>query len=288
MASVRYSFTQSLHQTQFLFDDTRMNRAACLILDWQPYELALLQQLCQRLQQVQSQNVVDVYDLLKFRDQLGLLCEHPPGAALILESSLNAWLKTSFAMANAICDLHKQQLTHGNILQRSWSRDEEGILNLHSFSRASKLNAPEHQQADLLAVKGLISSIRGVAVPMPLLGAIQSAETAETLKNLLAGELLRDQHRGQLLFGGTVTVLDRSNRSLALTHPLGFAALTLTYTGTSFVASVVSGEVLVNNVVLQPLQALPGACVLALGYKERKFQERFFLSWEQSSPEIVQ
>lgn len=288
MAPLRYTFTRGLTQTQFLFHDTRMDRAACLVLDWQVNELESLQQLCQRLQQVHSPNVVDVYDLLGFQGKYGLLCEHPPGPALAMENTLNPWLKTSFAMANALDELHKQQLTHGNILQSSWSRDEEGILNLQSFSSLSQLNAPEKQQKDVAAVKGLINTIRGVAVPTLLYDAIQKAHSAEALRDLLAGELLRDQHRGQLILAGKVTVLDRSNRSFALTHPLGFAALTITYTGTRFEASKVSGEVLVNNVPLQPQQALPGACVLALGSKERRFNERYFLSWEQSSPEIVQ
>ncbi|MFM7201738.1 MAG: hypothetical protein ACKO6N_13190, partial [Myxococcota bacterium] len=218
----------------------------------------------------------------------GLLCEYPAGATLQTDLEPKSALKTSYAMANAIADLQRSGLSHGRIERTSWTRDEEGILNLHGFSRLSRLGDHMAQQKDLADVQGLIQAHLEYTTLTNLKNAVGAATDAQGLRELLANELLREQHRAQLNRSGEMTVLDRFNRSVTLTHPLGFAQLTLSYSGTYFVARQVSGEVFMNNKPLQNEQPLLRACVITLGAKERKFHERYAMSWEQSSPEIIQ
>lgn len=136
----RYIIQKSLNNAQFIVRDLNLSRQTCLQLDWSTTEYVTLKALCIRLQQVRSTNVVDVYDLLHQDGKYGLLYEYHESATLQPDREPKAALKTSFAMANAIADLQRAGLSHGRIERTSWSRDAEGILNLHGFSRDSKLD----------------------------------------------------------------------------------------------------------------------------------------------------
>lgn len=289
MAEARYTLESPLSPTTWLARDQHIDRPVCIVLDWTRAEGTSLKRLCEGLQNVRSRNVIDIYDICDANGRLGLVCEHPPNSGIVASvADQKSKLQTGFARANSICDLHRQQISHGSISDTCWSRDEENIMNLHGFSGSSRVGDATQQQQDLADVKGLLLSIHWMPSIIGLKKRITEAGSAQTLMDVMASELLRDQHRALVMLAGSATVLDRTNRSIALTHPLGIATLTITYTGTHFVAEQVSGEVLVNNRPMEAQQMLPGACVIALGLAHRSFRERYSISWEQSSPEIVQ
>jgi serine/threonine protein kinase len=110
--------------------------------------------------------------------------------------------------------------------------------------------------------------------------------TLQAVKNELARYLLIDKHQGLFVFNGKPSYLNSTNRDVLLEVP-NIGRLGVSYNGLSFNVSEVSGEVLINNRIPTVGDEMPGSCVVSLGVAPRRANERVFVTFDISNPEIV-
>ena len=106
------------------------------------------------------------------------------------------------------------------------------------------------------------------------------------VRDALARHILFDKHRALVVYQGKASVLSKDNRSVKLAFGT-IGAATIRYDGLSFIVDSVSGEVQINNRSAVVGSSLPGACVVALGAAHRRANERRFITFDISHPEIV-
>ncbi|WGS50114.1 serine/threonine protein kinase [Paraburkholderia sp. D15] len=106
------------------------------------------------------------------------------------------------------------------------------------------------------------------------------------VRDALARHILFDRHRALVVYQGKASVLGADNRSVSLSFG-DIAKIAIRYDGLAFVVDSVSGEVQINNLVVVAGSTLPGACVVALGGNHRRSNERRFITFDISHPEIV-
>lgn len=106
------------------------------------------------------------------------------------------------------------------------------------------------------------------------------------IKDALARHILFDKHRALVVHQSHASVLSAANRSVNLAFGT-IGALSIRYDGLAFIVDSVSGEVAINNQAVAKGSILPGACVVALGAAHRRANERRFITFDISHPEIV-
>ncbi|MBL8467254.1 serine/threonine-protein kinase [Methyloversatilis discipulorum] len=110
--------------------------------------------------------------------------------------------------------------------------------------------------------------------------------TMREVRDNLARHLLFDKHRALVVYQGEASVLSSASREVNLAFG-GIGSVSIRYNGLNFLVENVSGEVHINNQALAAGSALPGACVVALGAAHRRPNERRFITFDISHPEIV-
>lgn len=108
----------------------------------------------------------------------------------------------------------------------------------------------------------------------------------KNVRDALARHILFDKHRALVVHQARASVLSATNRTVNLAFGT-IGALSIRYDGLSFVVDSVSGEVAINNQPVVAGASLPGACVVALGAAHRRANERRFITFDISHPEIV-
>lgn len=98
--------------------------------------------------------------------------------------------------------------------------------------------------------------------------------------------LLFNRHRALVVLNGKPSYLDKDNTSVSLKFGT-IASVKVEYNGLFFNVADVSGDVFVNNAPVSVGYTLPGACVLTLGGPERKANQRAYVTFDLSNPEIV-
>jgi serine/threonine protein kinase len=106
------------------------------------------------------------------------------------------------------------------------------------------------------------------------------------VRDALARHLLFNKHRALVVYQARASVLSADNRDVSLNFGQ-IGNISIRYNGLAFVVDSVSGEVHINNQALASGTALPGACVVALGASHRRANERRFITFDISHPEIV-
>ena len=106
------------------------------------------------------------------------------------------------------------------------------------------------------------------------------------VRDALARHLLFDKHQALVVFRGRPSYLNAGNRNIALDLPT-FGRVEISYDGLMFRVTAVTGEVFINNSIVSAGQSLPGCCVVALGSQARRNNERAFITFDLSHPEIV-
>lgn len=107
-----------------------------------------------------------------------------------------------------------------------------------------------------------------------------------TVRDALARHLLYDRHQALVVFGGAASQLNASNRTITLELP-GIGRIEISYDGLMFRVTAASGEVFINNRAVAAGHHLPGCCVVALGSQARRNNERAFITFDLSRPEII-
>lgn len=105
------------------------------------------------------------------------------------------------------------------------------------------------------------------------------------VRDLLATYLLRNKHRALVVFQRQASYLDAARPSVTLRLP-SIGEIGIRYDGFNFLVNSVSGEVFINNAPVSAGDYLPGACVVALGGRERG-PSRTYITFDLSHPEIV-
>ncbi|GKT23043.1 serine/threonine-protein kinase [Acidovorax sp. SUPP3334] len=106
------------------------------------------------------------------------------------------------------------------------------------------------------------------------------------IRDALARHILFDKHRALLVHNSRASVLNAANRSVKLAFGT-IGSIEIQYDGLSFIAANVLNEVQINNQPVIAGSVLPGACVIALGAAHRRSNERRFITFDISHPEIV-
>ena len=98
--------------------------------------------------------------------------------------------------------------------------------------------------------------------------------------------LLFNRHRALVVLNGKPSYLDKDNTSVSLKFGT-IAGVKIEYDGLFFKVTFVAGDVFVNNAPVSVGYTLPGACVLTLGGPERRANQRAYVTFDLSNPEIV-
>ena len=106
------------------------------------------------------------------------------------------------------------------------------------------------------------------------------------VRDALARHILFNRHRALVVYQGKASILDTNNTYVSLSYG-DIGKIAIRYDGLAFVVDSVSGEVLINNLAVVAGSILPGACVVALGGLHRRNNERRFITFDISHPEIV-
>lgn len=110
--------------------------------------------------------------------------------------------------------------------------------------------------------------------------------TISAVRDTLAKYILLNQHQALVVHRGTATYLNSKNRGIAL-ELRNIGKIVIEYNGSAFVATDVFKEVYINNRLVSEGAELPGSCVVALGGPQRRSNEREFITFDISNPEIV-
>lgn len=153
-------------------------------------------------------------------------------------------------------------------------------------------NAPRElaQQPPVpISLPALSASLSGVSAPtVALLHKCLDPRPAQRprmveVQSVLQQQLLENQHRALVVFGGTTHHLNRKNRKINVNAgPVG--SLGVEYNGSEFVVISASGAVFLNNAVAKVGHVVPGCCVITFG---NPGQARRFVTFDVSTPEVM-
>lgn len=102
----------------------------------------------------------------------------------------------------------------------------------------------------------------------------------------ISRHLLRDTHQALAVFKGKTLRIDATRRTARLDLP-NIGQVEINYDGLRFKVATVQGEVLINNSPATAGMELPGSCVVSLGNPIRRTNERAFITFDVSNPEVV-
>jgi len=105
------------------------------------------------------------------------------------------------------------------------------------------------------------------------------------VRDLLSRHILRDKHQALAVYNKKPNILNASKRIVNL-RLSDVGEIKIEYDGFRFYVSAVSGEVFINNRVVELNDEIPGSCVVILGAQHRK-SGRKFITFDVSNPEVV-
>jgi len=108
----------------------------------------------------------------------------------------------------------------------------------------------------------------------------------EDIKNEIARYLLKDKHQAIVIHNGNPQYLNSETKSVQL-ELTGIGKVEIAYDGLHFKVVSVSGEIYINNSVPQVGTILPASCVVAIGATYRHANQRAFITFDVSNPEVV-
>lgn len=106
------------------------------------------------------------------------------------------------------------------------------------------------------------------------------------VRDEIARHLLRDTHQALAVFKGKTLRLDATRRTARLDLP-NVGQIEINYDGLRFNVAAAQGEVSINNSPAVAGMELPGSCVVALGNNHRRANDRAFITFDVSNPEVV-
>lgn len=299
--------------------DTHLVRDVIVKPWWVDTDRVRLRACLTVLASIQSKHIADVYDLVDMQasGKVAVVEEHLDGRGLsewegstsLSESDV---LRVLLQMTGALDALHSHDLSPPSLDANCWRFDAEGLLNLSVFGPApagqgnpgepSKLTDRRAtadmfalaQHAQRLAKQHLATrEVPSPALTDPTLidlwnGSPTPTSTTAKYYERLNACLLRDQHRAVVIYRNRSAEVNAARRTLKLSHPNpSVAEATIHYDGTGFSVIASTGEAYLNNVPIVPHTVIPGSCVITLGAPSRSWNERHFITFDASHPEVV-
>lgn len=108
----------------------------------------------------------------------------------------------------------------------------------------------------------------------------------QTIANEISRFLLRNKHQAVMVHNGNASSLNSRNKKVHLEFP-SVGKVEIVYDGLFFNVSIVEGEVFINNNSARIGMHLPGSCIIALGGGHRKANNRAFIAFDISNPEVL-
>lgn len=242
------------------------------------------------LQLVRTPYLALIYDLVVSEGRVGII-EEELGPSANADGSA---LLRLYQFCTGLASLHERCLAHGALdtdcfrigqlnsgrlcnLAFAHPRLDDPTSDIPAlFSRLSAMGATAVEDD---AFRRLVTALANRVAPVAVVGS---------LRDRLKALLLFDKHRALLNWRGTPVELGSTNRRARLRHALPeVASIAIEYDGTRFILAEVSGEVLVNNRQVVVGQDLPSSCVIALGGPHRPANMRYFVTFDQSHPEVL-
>lgn len=106
------------------------------------------------------------------------------------------------------------------------------------------------------------------------------------LRDELARRLLFNRHQAIAVFQGKPSYLSAAEPFVSLEYPK-VGQIDIRYNGLVFRVEKVEGEVYINNKNVVLGDEIPGSCVIALGSAARRGNERVFMTFDVSYPEVM-
>jgi len=110
--------------------------------------------------------------------------------------------------------------------------------------------------------------------------------TIHQLRDELDRYLLADKHQALVVMNGKVHVLNSTSRNVKLKLS-DIGSFEIHYNGFYFLLQNVSGEVYINNIKAESDMKILGACVVGIGNTQRHHNERCFITFDISNPEVT-
>lgn len=107
-----------------------------------------------------------------------------------------------------------------------------------------------------------------------------------TLRDEIGRYLLHGKHQALAVHRGNPSYLNINKRKIRLEFPT-VGKIEIAYDGFWFQVSVAEGEVFINNIPAVAGDQLPGSCVISLGNSSRRANQRAFIAFDISNPEVV-
>ncbi len=108
----------------------------------------------------------------------------------------------------------------------------------------------------------------------------------QSIQDEIARYLLHGKHQALAIYKGEPRYLNSEKKQVRLSLP-DVGSISILYTGLGFTVTEVSGEVYLNNRLLQKDCELTGSCVVSLGGAHRRASHRSFITFDISYPEVV-
>ena len=157
-----------------------------------------------------------------------------------------------------------------------------GGLPHEMMEQPPRINPAGYFQGLSLAVAAEVAALLNASLD----GDPASRPAMRQIRDALARHILFDKHRALVVHQSRASVLSASNRSVKLAFGT-IGSIEIKYDGLAFLVASVSGEVHINNQPALQGSSMPGACVVALGAAHRRANERRFITFDISHPEIV-
>lgn len=110
--------------------------------------------------------------------------------------------------------------------------------------------------------------------------------SADHVRLTIEKHLLRDRHQALSVSKSKSYQLNSNNRQIRWSYG-DVGSFTVIYDSLSFVITEASGEVFINNSPLTAPLTMTGSCVIAIGNNLRRSNERGFITFDVSHPEVV-
>lgn len=106
------------------------------------------------------------------------------------------------------------------------------------------------------------------------------------VRDTLSRHLLLEKHQALAVHDNKPNVLNTKNRTVSMKYST-IGEIKIEYDGFRFYVSDISGEVFINNQAVFTGEEIPKSCVVALGSSLRRANERKFITFDVSNPEVV-
>jgi len=270
--------------------DRNLHRRVCIHWVKSKSRLAIQERLS-IIQTIHTPYLALIYDLVEANGRLGVVEEDLADA---IQGSDADRLRNMYEFSAGVAALHAKGLAHGAIDEQCFrlGRFGRGCLCNLSFGH-KELDDPSIDSESIAEYIDYLNNgsvldakFRHSHAQLRSRPAFTAAHVV-AIRDRLAALLLRDQHRALLHWKGKNIELGANRRLTTVVHPVAnVAKLTIEYDSTRFFIAMVAGEVRINNVALNAGDDLPSSCVVALGDSSRPWNQRYFLTFDQSHPEV--